>query len=99
MPDNFSEHPLIYNFDDIVSNLYHLDSLGIPNSLLQMAFNKIFIPLSMLTATSMDHNWSLKYHKIIFGNGAGKYSLSESSFPDKLSLNKSEFGMPIEPGY
>src|SRR5882724_4503287 len=50
--------------------------------------------LSMLTAASMDHiryNWSLKYHKIVFRNGAGKYSLDESSFPDELSLNKSEF--------
>jgi len=79
LPDNFSAHPPIYKFDEIVSNPYHLDSLGIPNALLQMAFNKIFIPLSMLTAASMDrirYNQSLKYHKIVFGNGMGKYSLN-----------------------
>jgi len=94
LPDEFSTHPPIYKFNEIVLNMYHLDSLGIPNALLQKAFNKIFIPLSMLTATSMNHiryNRSLKYHKIIFGNSVGKYSLNKSSFPDELSLNESEF--------
>jgi len=93
-PDNLSAHPPIYKFDKIVSNPYHLDSLGIPNALLQMAFNKIFIPLLMLTAALMNrirYNRSLKYHKIAFGNGTGKYSLDESSFPDELMLNESEF--------
>jgi len=52
-PDDFSAHPLIYKFDKIVSNPFHLDSLGIPNALLQMAFKKIFIPLSMLTAVEV----------------------------------------------
>src|SRR5882724_1921770 len=94
MPDDFSSHPPIYKFNEIASNLYLLDSLRILNALLQMAFNKLFIPLSMLTAASMNHiryNQNFKYHKIVFGNGAGKYSLDESSFPDKLSLNGSEF--------
>ena len=48
----------------------------------------------MLTAASIDHirhNQSLKYHKIVFSNGAGNYSLNESIFPDELLLNESEF--------
>ena len=48
----------------------------------------------MLTGTLIDHiryNQSFKYHKIVFGNGMGKYSLDEYSFPDELSLNESEF--------
>jgi len=59
-----------------------------------MAFNKLFIPLSMLMAMVVDHihyNQNLKYHKIVFGNGASNYSLDESTFPDKFTLNKSEF--------
>jgi len=46
----------------------------------------------MLSATLMDYikyNWSLKHHKIVFGNGVGKYSLDKSSFPNELSLNES----------
>jgi len=91
--EDFSTLPLIYTFDDIASNLYQLDSMGIPNAFLQMAFNKMFIPPSMLTAAVMDHigyNQNLKYHKY-FGNGAGKYSLNELIFPDELALSKSEF--------
>jgi len=93
-PDHFSAYPPIYKFDEIVSNPYLLDSLGIPNSLLQMAFNKLFISLFLLTAASMNcirYNHNLKYHKIVFSNGAGKYLLDESSFPDKLSLTEPEF--------
>jgi len=92
--DDFSTFPSIYNFDEIVSNTYHLNSVAIPNALLQMAFNKLFIPLSMLRVASVDHirfNQNLKYHKIVFGNGTGKYSLDESIFPDKLALSELEF--------
>jgi len=79
-PDDFGSLPPIYIFDEITSNSYHLDSIGIPNTILQMAFNKIFIPFSMLMASTMDHvryNHNLKYHKIIFSNGASKYSPDE----------------------
>jgi len=91
---HFSALPPSYNFDNIVSNSYHLDSVGMPNALVQMAFNQLFIRLSMLTSATMDrirYNWNLKCHKLIFGNGAGKYPLDESSFPDELALNECEF--------
>ena len=81
-------------YEVLLAITYHLDSPGIPNALLQMAFNRLFIPLSMLTAATMDHikyNCNLKYHKIVLNNGAGEYSLDESSFPEELTLNESEF--------
>jgi len=58
----------------------------IPNAILQMAYNKIHIPLSMLTTLALSKIWSndnLKYHKIPFGNGVGKQSLDISSFPPR----------------
>ena len=93
-PDDFFFLPSNDNSNDIVTNSYHLGSVGVPNALLQMAFNKLSILFLMLMATEMDHiryNWNLKYHMIIFGNGTGKYTLDESSFPDELSLNKYKF--------
>ena len=56
------------------------------NAILQMAYLKLYIPLSMLTTSALLKIWSkdgLKYHKIPFGNGAGRQSLNESIFlPD-----------------
>ena len=61
---------------------------------LQMAYLKLFIPLSLLTTAVLDRiqfNDGLKFHKILFGNGAGKHSLDTSLFPTELSLSELEF--------
>ena len=59
-----------------------------------MAYLKLFIPLSLLTTAALDRiqfNDGLKFHKILFSNGAGKHSLDTSLFPTELSLSESEF--------
>ena len=71
-----------------------MDARTIPNLILQMAFLKLYIPLSLLTTTTLDKlhfNDGLKYQKILFGNGAGKYTLDISLFPNELPLSESEF--------
>ena len=71
-----------------------MDARTIPNPILQMAFLKLYIPLSLLTTTALDKihfNDGLKYQKILFGNGAGKHTLDVSLFLNELSLTESEF--------
>jgi len=66
----------------------------IPNAILQMAFNKIHIPLSMLTTSTLSKihsNDNLKYCKILFGNGVGRQSLDETSFAPESSLTETTF--------
>jgi len=66
----------------------------VPNAILQMAYNKIYIPLSMLTTSALSKirsNDNLKFRKIPFGNGVGKQSLDESSFPMEDALTETSF--------
>jgi len=72
-----------------------------PKCHLQMAYLKLYIPLSMLTNAALMKiclNDGLKYHKIPFGNGAGQQSLDESIFPPENSLSESIFLQDIETG-
>jgi len=64
------------------------------NAVLQMAYNKMYILLSMLTTSALNKicsNNNLKYRKIPFGNGIGKQSLDEASFPAENSLTETTF--------
>ena len=73
---------------------YSMNSQAIPDPILQMAYLKLFISLSLLMTTVLDRiqfNDGLKYHKILFGNRVGKHSLDTSLFPDELSVSESEF--------
>ena len=66
----------------------------IPNAILQMAYNKLYVPLSMLTTSALSKiqmNNNLKFRKIPFGNGIGKQSLDESSFPLEDLLTETYF--------
>ncbi|KAF8515934.1 hypothetical protein JB92DRAFT_2716426 [Gautieria morchelliformis] len=65
-----------------------------PAAIMQMAFNGIYIPLSMLTTAALDRirsNDNLRYKKIPFGNGVGKQSLDDSFFPVEDSLDTATF--------
>jgi len=71
-----------------------LDMTDIPNAILQMAYNKLYIPLTMLTTPALSKirtNDNLKFCKIPFGNGIGKQSLDEASFPNEDSLTETPF--------
>ena len=91
--DDFTNLGHIFKADAIKPE-YELNVRPIPNPILQMAYLKLFIPLSLLTTIVLDRiefNDGLKFHKIIFGNWIGKHSLDISSFPTEQSLSESEF--------
>ena len=84
----------IYIANDLTKNKHQLDMSDVPNAILQMAYNKIYIPLSMMTTSALSKihsNDNLKYHKIPFGNSVGKQSLNEASFPAEDSLTETMF--------
>jgi len=65
-----------------------------PNAILQMAYNKLYIPLLMLTTpalSSIHRNDYLKFHKFPFGNSLGKQTLNESTFPTQDTLMETMF--------
>jgi len=68
--------------EDLAKNNHQLNITDVLNAVLQMTYNKIYVPLLMLTTSPLSNicsNDNLKYHKIPFGNGIGKQSLNESS--------------------
>jgi len=84
----------IYSMDDLAKNRHQLYMTDVPNSVLQMAYKKIYVPLSMLTTSSLSKihsNENLKYHKISFSNGIGKQSLEESLFLSEDMLTEMTF--------
>ena len=92
-PSDLSKLGHIFKLDSVKPE-YTMNTRAIPDLILQMAYLKLFIPPSLLTTTALDRiqfNDSLKFHKILFGNGAGKHSLDTSLFPAELSLSESEF--------
>jgi len=75
---------------DSATLVLNLDPGTLPDALLQMAVNKIFIPLPMLTTCALNWikmNQDVKYKHLTYGPGMGKTFLDESSFSseDKLS--------------
>jgi len=83
-----------YSTDDVTKNKHQLDMKDVPNAILQMAYNKIYVLLSMLMTSALSKihgNDNLKYRKVPFGNGSGKQSLNESSFPQEDSLSETMF--------
>src|SRR5882724_1246897 len=61
----------IYRYDEVSKNKQQLDMTRIPNIILQMAYMKLYIPLSMLTTSALSKirsNDRLKYHKFPFSN-------------------------------
>jgi len=91
---NYQSLGPIYGPNDVAKNKQLLDMTDIPNAILQMAYNKLYIPLLMLTTSALSRihtNDSLKFHKIPFGNSIGKQSLDESSFLTEDSLTETTF--------
>jgi len=66
---NYQNLSPIYSMDDLTKNKHQLDMMDVPNAILQMAYNKIYMPLSMLTTSALSKicsNDNLKYCKIPF---------------------------------
>jgi len=84
----------LYTAKDLSKNKHQLNMTDMLNAILQMAHNKVYIPLLMLmTATliKIHSNDNLKYFKIPFGNGIRKQSIDESSFPTDNSFMETTF--------
>jgi len=84
----------IYSPEQVTKNKQLLDMTDIPNAILQMAYNKLYIPLLMLTMSVLSMictNDNLKFHKIPFGNGLRKQSLDKVTFPVEDSLTEMTF--------
>ena len=74
---------------------------ALPDCLIQMALNHVFIPLSMLTTcllNDIEMNQDVKYKCIQYGSGAGKIFLDKTSFPTEEDLSDFEFGKPTQTG-
>jgi len=70
----------IYCIDEVSKKKDKLNVTQIPNAILQMAYLKLDIPLSLLTTTALlkiHVNDGLKYQKILMGNSVGRQSLNE----------------------
>ena len=64
---NYQSLGLIYTAEDLAKNKHQLNMTNVPNAILQMAYNKVYIPLMMLTTatlTKICSNDTLKYQKI-----------------------------------
>ena len=84
----------IYTADELAKNKNQLDMSDVPNAILQIAYKKVLIPLSMMTTSTLSKicsNDNLKYRKIPFGNGVRKQSLKKASFPAEESLTETTF--------
>jgi len=70
------------------------DPAALPDCLIQMALNKVFIPLTMLMTASLNRieNNDIKYKHINYGMGAGKTFLDEACFSLEDDLNDFKFG-------
>ena len=91
--DDFSDLRHIFKLD-ATKLTYELNMRPIPKPILQMAYLRLFIPLSLLMTTVLDKiqfNDGLKFHKIYFGTGTGKHTLDITTFPNELSLTETEF--------
>ena len=92
-PDDFAELGHIFKVESTKPE-YKLNLRMLPKQILQMAYLKLFIPLSLLTTLALDKiqfNDRLKYQKIIFSSNAGKHMLNILIFPDEMSLSEMEF--------
>jgi len=72
-----------------------VDPGALPDALLQMAYNNIFIPLSMLTTASLNcikTNEHIMYKHISYGPRSGKAFLDEDFFLTEDDLDNFEFG-------
>ena len=70
----------------------------LPDFLIQMTLNKVFIPLSMLTIDSLNRikmNQDVNYKHISYGSGLGKIFLNETCFPSEDDLDTSNLTRPI----
>jgi hypothetical protein len=86
--------PPLYTYEELKDKKLQLYITTIPDAILHMAFNRVYIPLSLLTPCAMDRircNQNLRAKKMYFGHGAGQLFLDHTNFPHEDSLSKDAF--------
>ena len=88
---------LTYVFTDelALKNSLDVETDVLPDSVVHMMQNRVFIPLSLLTTATLHRiqlNQNVKFQRITFGNGSGCTSIDETTFPAEDSLSQSDFG-------
>ena len=94
MPVDFMNLPPLFSHQGNEGNHLKIDVNSILAIIFQMAYNKLYIPLSVLTTASLDRicsNQNLRFCKVPFSNGSGKQKLDDSSFPTEGSLDATTF--------
>jgi hypothetical protein len=79
---------LLYTREELSKNEHTVDPEGIPNSILQMAHGRAYIPLSMLATTALNRirsNDNLKYIKV--PNSVVKQTLDPTQFGSEEALS------------
>src|SRR6266481_7452506 len=84
----------IFTNDAANQNVMDLEPTTLLDAIMHMAHSHIFIPLSLLTASSLECielNQNMKFCRIAFVNEAGKTTIDESTFPNEDSMSQSNF--------
>jgi len=82
----FTKEAVVYSLD------YEPDALL--DCLIEMALNKVLIPIKILTMDSLNRietNQAVKYNQISYGSSSGKMLLNKAFFPSKDHLNDFKF--------
>ena len=85
-PVNFKALPPLHTVQSAADNKLQMDIVNIPSAITQMAYNQVYIFLSLLTTPAFS-NIDMCYHKILFSNSIGKQYLDEYYFLSKDILN------------
>ena len=78
-----------------LKNSLDVETDVLPDAVVHMMQNRVFIPLSLLTTAALHHiqlNQNVKFRHITFENGSGCTSIDETTFPAEDSLSESDFG-------
>ena len=84
----------VFTDESVLKNSLDVETDVLPDAVVHMMQNHVFIPLSLLTTAALDHiqlNQNVKFRRITFGNGAGCTSIDETTFPAEDSLSESDF--------
>ena len=94
MPVDFLSLPPLFSHQGNEGNRLEIDVNSILAIIFQMAYNKLYIPLPLLTTASLNrihNNQNLRFRKVPFGNGIGKQTLDDSLFPTEDTLDAATF--------
>ena len=84
----------VFRYNEISQNTQEINLMAIPNLMLAISFEKLFLPLSLLTTNTLNRiraNDGLKFVKLTSGNEAGKHMLDVSAFPSETTLMATDF--------